>query len=85
MQMVNKSMAAITKNLEKALASNNLEKVSEVMQSFEKQFENLDLQTQVVEGVMSQQAAASTPENEVQALMQQVRALRIFCLGGGWV
>lgn len=36
------------------------------------QFENLDLQTSVVEGVMSQQAAVSTPEHEVAALMQQV-------------
>lgn len=42
------------------------------MQLFEKQFENLDLQTQVVEGVMSEQAAMSTPEDEVTALMQQV-------------
>lgn len=42
------------------------------MQQFEKQFENLDLQTQVMDGVMSQQAAMSTPEDEVSALMQQV-------------
>jgi charged multivesicular body protein 1 len=72
MQMVNKNMAAITKNLEKALAANNLEKIAATMQQFEKQFENLDLQTQVVDGVMSQQAALSTPEEEVGALMQQV-------------
>lgn len=37
MQMVNKNMAAITKNLEKALASNNLEKIASTMQQFEKQ------------------------------------------------
>jgi len=72
MQMVNKNMMGITKNLEKALASNNLEKIAMTMQQFEKQFENLDLQTQVVDGVMSQQAAMSTPEDEVSALMQQV-------------
>lgn len=72
MNMVNKNMAAITKNLEKALASNSIEKIAETMQQFEKQFENLDLQTSVVEGVMSQQAAAATPEGEVTALMQQV-------------
>ena len=72
MQMVNKNMMGITKNLEKALASNNLEKIAATMQQFEKQFENLDLQTQVVDGVMSQQAAMSTPEDEVSALMLQV-------------
>ena len=46
--------------------------IANTMQLFEKQFENLDLQTQVVEGVMSEQAAMSTPEDEVTALMQQV-------------
>ncbi len=70
--MVNKNMVGITKNLEKALAGNNLEKIAATMQQFEAQFENLDLQTQVVDGVMSQQAAMSTPEDEVSALMQQV-------------
>ena len=34
-----------------ALASNNLEKIAETMQQFEKSFENLDLQTQVGGGV----------------------------------
>lgn len=72
MQMINRNMMAITKNLEKALAGNNLEKIASTMQLFEKQFENLDLQTQVVEGVMSEQAAMSTPDEEVAALMQQV-------------
>lgn len=72
MQMVTKSMTGIVSNLEKALASNNLEKIAATMQQFEKQFENLDLQTQVVDGVMSQQAAMSTPEDEVNGLMMQV-------------
>lgn len=47
MGIVTKNMAGITKNLEKALAGNKLEQIAEVMQQFEKQFENLDLQTQV--------------------------------------
>jgi hypothetical protein len=46
--------------------------IAGTMQQFEKQFENLDLQTQVVDGVMSSQAALSTPEEEVSALMLQV-------------
>lgn len=72
MQMVNKSMAGIVKSLEKALAANNLEAIANTMNQFEKQFENLDLQAQVVDGVMSAQANLSTPEDEVSALMQQV-------------
>jgi hypothetical protein len=47
MHNVTRNMAAITKTLDKALASNNLEQVASTMQQFEKQFENLDLQTQV--------------------------------------
>lgn len=72
MQMVNKNMIGIVKSLESALAANNLEKIAATMQQFERQFENLDLQTQVVDGVMGQQASLSTPEEDVNALMLQV-------------
>jgi charged multivesicular body protein 1 len=72
MQMVTKNMAGIVKNLDKALEANNLEKIASTMQQFEKQFENLDLQTQVVDSVMGAQAGLSTPEEDVNALMQQV-------------
>jgi charged multivesicular body protein 1 len=40
-------MSAIVKSLEKSIESNNLEKIATTMNQFEKQFENLDLQTQV--------------------------------------
>ncbi|GLI69280.1 hypothetical protein VaNZ11_013857 [Volvox africanus] len=72
MQMVQKNMAGIVKSLEKAMASNNLETIANTMTQFEKQFENLDLQTQVVDDVMGTQASLSTPEDEVTALMNQV-------------
>lgn len=72
MQVVHKNMAGIVKSLEKAMESNNLEKIATTMNQFEKQFENLDLQTQVVDEVMGAQANLSTPEDEVLALVQQV-------------
>lgn len=72
MQMVTKNMSAIVKSLEKSLESNNLEKIAATMNQFEKQFENLDLQTQVVDEVMGAQANLSTPEEDVSALIQQV-------------
>lgn len=72
MNMVNKNMAGIVKTLEKTLNSQNLEKVSQVMDQFEKQFENLDVQSQFVENAMSNQANLSTPEDQVNSLMQQV-------------
>lgn len=72
MQAVTKNMSAIVKNLEKSLESNNLEKIAATMNQFEKQFENLDLQTAVVDQVMSAQANLSTPEDDVTSLIQQV-------------
>lgn len=72
MNMVTKNMGAIVKNLDVALQSNNLEKIASTMNAFEKQFENLDLQTQVVDEVMGAQAALSTPEDEVNTLIGQV-------------
>lgn len=72
MQMVTKNMSSIVKALEKSLESNNLEKIAATMNQFEKQFENLDLQTQVVDEVMGAQASISTPEEDVNALIQQV-------------
>lgn len=72
MQIVTKNMAGIVTSLEKALATNNLEKIANTMNQFEKQFENLDLQTMVVDDVMGAQANLSTPEEDVVALMQQV-------------
>lgn len=56
-----------------ALASNNLERVASTMDQFERQFENLDVQSQFVEGAMNNQASLSTPEEDVNLLLQQVR------------
>ena len=48
-------MSSIVKSLEKNIESNNLEKLVETMTTFEKQFENLDLQTSVMDDVMGKQ------------------------------
>lgn len=72
MNQVNASMVGIVKSLDVALAGNNLEKMAETMDKFETQFETLDVQTGVVENAMNNQAALSTPEEDVNELMQQV-------------
>jgi len=72
MNLVNKDMAGIVKSLEKSLNANNLEKVSETMDMFEKQFENLDVRTEFVEQAMGNTTALSTPPEEVAGLMQQI-------------
>ncbi|EIE19739.1 hypothetical protein WJX75_000070 [Coccomyxa subellipsoidea] len=72
MNMINSSMSQIVRALDKALASNNLERVASTMDQFERQFENLDVQSQFVEGAMNNQASLSTPEEDVNMLLQQV-------------
>eukprot|EP00210_Caulerpa_lentillifera_P001255 g1211.t1 len=72
MQAVTKNMAGIVKALDRALATNNLEKVANTMDQFERQFENLDVQSEFVDNAMSNQMSLSTPENEVNGLLQQV-------------
>lgn len=43
-----------------------------VMDKFESQFEDLDVQTQYMENTMGNQSALSTPQDEVDTLMHQV-------------
>ena len=72
MNMVNKDMKNIVKSLENSLNANNLIEVSETMDSFEKQFENLDVQTEVMQDAMGNTTARSTPPEDVAMLMQQI-------------
>ncbi len=72
MQTVTKSMAGIVKSLDKAVNANNLEKVAFTMTEFERQFENLDVQSEFVENAMNNQAVLSTPEDDVNSLLHQV-------------
>ncbi|KAG0474213.1 hypothetical protein HPP92_016070 [Vanilla planifolia] len=71
MQVIGKSMGSIVKALDSALATGNLQKMSETMDQFERQFVNMEVQAEFMEGAM----AGSTslyPETEVNSLMQQV-------------
>jgi charged multivesicular body protein 1 len=43
-----------------------------VMEKFEQQFEDMDVQTQYMEGAMNTTTTLSTPQGEVDLLMQQV-------------
>ena len=53
------------------MKSMNLEKISSLMDNFEKQFEDLDVQTSVMEGAMSQSTATNIPQDSVDVLMRQ--------------
>ena len=72
MNVVNKSFAGIVKSLERALGTNNLSQVSQTMDSFERAFENLDVQSECVEAAMGASTALTTPPEQVSALLQQV-------------
>ncbi|XP_056847329.1 ESCRT-related protein CHMP1B-like [Raphanus sativus] len=50
----------------------NLQKMSEIIYSFEKQFVNMEVQAEFMENAMAGSTSLSTPEGEVNSLMQQV-------------
>merc|ERR1711981_1149055 len=68
---VTKNMCNVCRAMEGAMASMNLEKISEMMDRFEQQFENLDVQTNMMETTMQGTTTQFVPENDVNALMQQ--------------
>merc|ERR1712130_204930 len=72
MKGVAKNMGSVTKALEKAVNSMELEKITEVMDKFEKTFEDLDVHTSVMEGAMAGATATTTPASQVDDLIKQV-------------
>ncbi|KAL1513395.1 hypothetical protein ABEB36_002814 [Hypothenemus hampei] len=69
---VTNSMAGVVKAMDAAMKSMNLEKISNVMDKFEQQFEDLGVQTDVLENTMAQTTTTLIPQNDVDSLMQQV-------------
>ncbi|CBI35987.3 unnamed protein product, partial [Vitis vinifera] len=51
MTTISKSMGSIVKSLESTLATGNLQKMSETMDQFEKQFVNMEVQAEFMESV----------------------------------
>merc|ERR1719228_1569023 len=72
MKGVAKNMGSVTKALEKAVNSMELEKISEVMDQFESTFEDLDVHTSVMEDAMGSATATTTPTSQVDDLIRQV-------------
>ena len=46
--------------------------IAQLMDRFETQFENLDVQSQVMENTMSASSTLTAPQNQVDSLMQEV-------------
>ena len=68
---VTSSMQGVVKAMDSAMRSMNLEKISGLMDKFEKEFEDLDVQTSVMEGAMNQTTATNVPQDAVEGLMKQ--------------
>jgi len=69
---VTQSMAGVVKAMDAAMKSMNLEKISSLMDKFENQFEDLDVQSSYMENTMSQTVTTSIPQGDVDNLLQQV-------------
>ncbi|CAL1595712.1 unnamed protein product [Knipowitschia caucasica] len=72
MKGVTKSMGQVTKALDKALGSMDLQKVSAVMDKFESQVQSLDVHTSVMDDAMSSATTLTTPQNQVDDLIQRI-------------
>ncbi|EIW72927.1 hypothetical protein TREMEDRAFT_72934 [Tremella mesenterica DSM 1558] len=72
MRTVTNSMGQVVKGMDKAMESMNLERISMVMDKFESQFADLDVQTGYMESTMSDTTALTTPQDQVDALINRV-------------
>lgn len=66
------TMSAVVKGLEKAVATENIEQISTVMDQFERQCGQLDTQNSYMDEAMGASGALTTPGHEVDELIQQV-------------
>eukprot|EP00934_Nitzschia_sp_Nitz4_P007136 Nitzschia sp. Nitz4//scaffold93_size78505//69033//69741//NITZ4_005430-RA/size78505-augustus-gene-0.51-mRNA-1//-1//CDS//3329560318//7126//frame0 len=72
MNQVTDGMRGVVKGMDKGLASMDIHKISQLMDKFESQFEDLDVKTQYMEGTMNATTASSTPAEQVDELITQV-------------
>ncbi|CAE6369504.1 unnamed protein product [Rhizoctonia solani] len=72
MKQVTGNMTSVVKSMDKAVESMNLERISLVMDKFESQFADLDVQTSYMEDTMQSTTAVSTPQDQIDSLMSQM-------------
>ncbi|WFD38757.1 uncharacterized protein MJAP1_001721 [Malassezia japonica] len=72
MRQVTGNMSSVVKGLDRAMQSMDLERISAVMDKFENQIEDVDVQTSYMESTMGSTTASGMPQDQVDTLMQQV-------------
>ncbi|OJA19315.1 hypothetical protein AZE42_00461 [Rhizopogon vesiculosus] len=71
MRQVTGNMTSVVKGMDRAMNTMNLEQISLVMDKFESQFADLDVQTSYMEDAISSTTAVSTPQDQIDILMRQ--------------
>jgi len=75
------AMQGVVNGMNNGIASMNIEKISKIMDKFEQQFEDLDVKTQYMDGVMNSTTATTTPTDQVDSLIQYVADANNLQLG----
>jgi charged multivesicular body protein 1 len=81
MNQVTGSMKGVVHGMDNSLKSMNIEQLSQLMDKFEGQFEDLDVKTEYMEGTMNATTATSTPAEQVDDLIGQVADANNLQLG----
>lgn len=69
---VSDSMVAVTANLDQALGTMDVSQISYTMEKFIQQSEDLDLSTKVMDSAIGESTSSSTPQNQVNNLLQRI-------------
>jgi|EP00670_Eutreptiella_braarudii_P007162 charged multivesicular body protein 1 len=72
MRTVSKSMAGVVKGMDKVLETMDPTRISQIMDTFEKQFETLDVTSEYMENAIGSTTALTTPDEEVNGLMAAI-------------
>eukprot|EP00668_Euglena_longa_P043260 GGOE01057415.1.p2 GENE.GGOE01057415.1~~GGOE01057415.1.p2 ORF type:complete len:197 (-),score=42.56 GGOE01057415.1:296-886(-) len=72
MRTVSKSMAGVVKGMDKVLETMDVNKIAQIMDTFEKQFETMDITSEYMENAIGQTTALTTPDEEVNNLMAAI-------------
>ncbi len=71
MKQLTGNMSSVVKGMDSALKHMDINKISEVMEKFERQFENLDVQTNVMEGAIQSSVAVFEGEDLIDVRLSK--------------
>jgi charged multivesicular body protein 1 len=71
MQGVARRLGTMSRDLDRAMASMDTAAVSDIIEKFSTQFEDLGIQSQLTSDAMSMQVVGATPQDEVDALVRE--------------